>query len=321
MGGGGVGRSPLSRLCYLGGTVGERGPPGGLQPGTLTPGPSFLRRSVAQPLARREAPLGKRQLGTKVLLIGFPLPLLGTPPRLPTRGVTRGKAPTAPTPDVWSTVQACRPVRQQWTAPPFGMLRGGCPCLPSPWDPGGSARPQRHCTTSLPQPRASPALHGQTQYRAHGGCTAREDGVGWRCGPAGVEAEGNAVARPTCFLSRPLSPSVTLFDRLGTADGPKGPGLPESEVPWLPVPAQPRRWRGVGRELASEPKSWSQPVLGTLGSSCPSLGHTSWRLVLEASTHFRADSPPGCWLPRISHLQVVIEASFDCPPPPKRQAA
>lgn len=124
MGGGGVGRSPLPRLCYLGGTVGERGPPGGLQPGTLTPGPSFLRMSVVQPLARQEAPLGKRQLGTKELLICFPLPFPGTPPRLPTRGVTRGKACIAPTPDVWFTVQACRPVRKQWTALPFGMLRG-----------------------------------------------------------------------------------------------------------------------------------------------------------------------------------------------------
>ena len=159
------------------------------------------------------------------------------------------------------------------------------------------------------------------QYRAHGGCATQEDGVGWCCGPAGVEAEGNAAARPTSLLSRPLSPSVTLFDRLGTADGPKGPGLSESEVAQLPIPARPRRWRGVGRELASGPKSWCQPVLGTLGSSRPSLGHASWRLVLEASTHFQADSLRGHWLPRVSQLQVVIEASFDCPPPPKRQAA
>lgn len=60
MGGGALGRSTLPRLCYLRGTVGEQGPPGGLQPGTLAPGPSFLGRSMAQPLACREAPLGKR---------------------------------------------------------------------------------------------------------------------------------------------------------------------------------------------------------------------------------------------------------------------
>lgn len=149
------------------------------------------------------------------------------------------------------------------------MLRGGCPCLPSPWDLGGSASPQRHCTTSLPPPRAWPTLHGQTQVQGtHGLCSPRgQNQLALQTSRSG--GQGHCCCPAHCFLSRALSPSVTPFDRPGTADGPKGPGLPESEAPQLPVPARPRRRRGVDRELASEPKSWSQPVLGTQTAHAP----------------------------------------------------